>query len=225
MIVKDLYPLFDALAGTMRATDDIKRALLNAARLPIWRLIIASQDGQFWFGGKSYWGDTGAENYFPVLEPGTLEYRLPNNFHQLLAVRAESQDMGDVRFEPTQLDDATESLASHGGNMLGDRAFRYTIYGPFFQLVEEPPQVIEARLWYVKTPDEWPLPASSIDEFPRGTHDLLVEWAVQRHAIAVGDRRWAQFEQEWMNRVRLWIASSRRDRTGPIIAGGYLEGY
>ena len=225
--VEDLFPLLDAFLGDNRSiTPDVKVGILNAARIEFWRLIVTARGAEYWFGATSQHGDSGAENYFPVFQPGQTQYNLPPDFHTLLSVRVTTEPYRALDFTPVQLGSDSEfSLHTSPSVVWGDRV-PYTILGgapgqlTFFN---EPPAVLEPVLHYIRTSTAWPNADSSIDEFPASCHDLICEWAAQRIVLGINDRRYPAYAAQWRTRVLGWLNTARREMTSRPVVRGFLE--
>lgn len=228
MVVEDLVPLYEVFLGDSQDTSPPQaRAILNAARIAIWRTIVIARGKEYWFGETSQWADSGAANYFPVFVQGQKQYALPSDFHSLVAIRAETDAYRGLVFADTEYGDDDELRLHAETSVRWGTRIPYTIVGPApgqLTFFNEPPATIEATLVYIRMSRPWTTLKTNIDEFPESCHDLICEWAAQRTILGLNDRRMVGFEKQWRQRVLEWFASARRDMTSRPVVSGYFEG-
>lgn len=220
---------FDVLGGKgARGFDpDQKIELLNMGKTELWKLLVGLNPQLNWFVKDSQASSSGADDYFAPLNTTTKDYALPPDFHQLRAIEVDTSGYTGVRFIKSNIDHPDFIWDKAKENQQFGSEANYDIIGTnpgTFRLSLLPPAAITLILTYCYKPTEWTaLSGTQPDEFPVSTHGLIADWAVKRGLLGIGDKRMADFDLEWEERVKRYLGIYRRDNTESHVVRGFLE--
>jgi len=226
--VNDLYALFEAMLGQNSEAVNEGRVirLLAQAGKEAWKCLVTMQSDDNWFVAESQSATPANPDYFANFVANTRDYVLPPDFHGLRMIEVVSPTDQRFTFKKRKIDDQEFEERRNRNDVYNESTFLFAIVGPApgRMLLDAPPVVtIDAKLWYVKNFTLWTALTDSTAEIPDTLDTLMVEWALKRYTLGIGDQRWTAFQKYWEQAVYRSIQGHHRDVRGPEITDGVFE--